>query len=511
MNRPRPLVPFCLAIAAIAAIAIATAAAAATADAQKSRPAKPAASAKSAAKPPARLADLEFPPLPDFAIPQPQRTVLANGMVVMLLEDHELPLIDATALVRTGSRLDPADKVGLGGVAAEALRTGGTERMSPDQLDDYLEGKAASIETSLAPDVARVTLSSLREDFPDVLRAFADVLRRPAFAEDRLAVVKLQERAGVARQNDNPQGILMREFSKAVYGADSPYARTPTFASLDAIGRADVVAWHRAYFHPERVVLGVVGDFRPEEVLRQIEQAFGDWPRGDGAAPAEVPVGDGPKPGVYYAEKNDINQSNIAFGDLGIRLDAPDYYAVEVMNQVFSGGFASRLNNNVRTKKGLAYAVDGRVGSDYDRRGFTYVFMTTKTATTGAGIEALLEEVRAMTASPPDAEEVDGAKRALLNSFVFRADTRREVLDQQLRLEYFGYPLDWLSRYRRGIEAVTAGEVRQAAADHLKPERFAIVVVGPKEGTDRPLSAFGPVTTLDITIPGAPAPQAPSR
>src|SRR6185295_16788856 len=106
------------------------------------------------------------------------------------------------------------------------------------------------------------------------------------------------------------------------------------------------------------VVLGVVGDFQPAEVLRQIEQAFGDWPRGGGAAAAEVPVGSGPKPGVYYAEKNDINQSNIAFGDLGIRHDDPDYYAVEVMNQVFSGGFASRLTNNVRTKKGLAYAVD---------------------------------------------------------------------------------------------------------------------------------------------------------
>lgn len=505
MNRPRPHALLHLALAlGIALAAIFAPPAAAT---RATRPPKPATSAAR----PVRLADLKYPPLPDFAIPQPQRTVLPNGMVVMLLEDHELPLIDATAVVRTGSRLDPADKVGLGDVASEALRSGGTERMRPDQLDDYLEGKAASIETSLQDDAALVTLSSLRDDFPDVLRAFADVLRRPAFAEDRLAVAKLQERAGVARQNDSPQGILFREFRKAVYGADSPYSRTPTFASVEAIGRADAVAWHQAYFHPERVVLGVVGDFRPEEVLRQIEQAFGDWPRGSGAAPPEIPVGSGPKPGVYYAEKNDINQSNIALGDLGIRYDAPDYYAVEVMNQAFSGGYASRLFSNVRTKKGLAYAVFGQVGSDYDRPGTTMVFMTTKTATTGAGIEAMIEEVRAMTASPPDKEEVDKAKRSILNSFVFRVDTRRKVLNQLLRLEYFGYPLDWLSRYRQGIEAVTVEQVRQAAADHLKPERFAIVVVGPKEGTDRPLSAFGPVTTLDIAIPGAPAPQAPSK
>ena len=141
----------------------------------------------------------------------------------------------------------------------------------------------------------------------------------------------------------------------------------------------------------------------------------------------------------------------------------------------------------------------------------TMLAMTTKTATTGAGIDAMLEEARGMTASPPTEEEVAKAKAAILNSHVFSSDSKRKVLNHRMRAEYYGYPLDWLERYRKGIEGVTVEEVRAAAVKHLVPERFAIVVVGPSEGTDRPLSAFGPVTPLDIAVPGAGPGQAGSR
>ena len=457
-----------------------------------------------------RPEELTYPPLADFDIPQPQRVELDNGMVVLLLEDHELPLVRATALVRTGDRLEPAGKLGLAGIIGTVLRTGGTEAMAPDELDDFLENRAASIESSIGEDQGRVTMSSLADDFPAVFRVFGDVLRRPAFAPERIQVALNQARAGVARQNDNPQSIVFRELRERVYGPQSPYARTPTYATLAAIERDDLVSWHRRDYRADRVVLGLVGDFETDEALALVREVFGDWRPPAGSEPP--PDGSGadlreePDPGVFVAEKSDINQSNIALGHLGVRKDHPDFYALEVMNEVLSGGGSSRLFDQVRTKKGLAYADFGQVGSDWDHPGTTLVFTTTKVSTTGEAIQALLDEVRGMKERPPTDEEVARAKQSILTSFVFNVDQPGEVLEQQLTYEYFGYPLDRLAEYRERIEAVTADDVRRAA-EHLRPEELSIVVVGPAEGRDADLSEFGEVRELDISIPPPPAPS----
>jgi zinc protease len=447
----------------------------------------------------ASAGQLHYPPIPAQRIPQPERVVLDNGMVVMLLEDHELPLVEATALVHAGSRLDPAEKTGLADLTADVMRSGGTAKLSSDQLDDFLEGKAARIDAQTTDDYGRISMSSLKADFPQVLSVFADVLRHPAFAENRLAVAKNQAMAGVARQNDDPQDIIFREFKRVAYGKESPYGRTPTFASLGSIQRADLVAWHQSHFHPDRIVLGLVGDFKRDEALKLVRAAFGDWPRGPGGKDADVPYRTTPAPGVYYVEKNDVTQSNIVMGGLGVVRNSPEYYALEVVNQVLSGSFASRLFG-IRSQKGLAYTVFGQVGSEWDHPGLIFLYISTKTQTTGASIDALLEEARRMTSAPPTEEEVAKGKQALLNSFIFQADSKRKILSHQLTYEFFGYPLDWLTRYRAGVEAVTAAQVRAAAAKYLHPEQFAIVVVGPAKGTDKPLSTYGTVTPVDVTI-----------
>lgn len=463
---------------------------------------------------------LRYPPLAGFDIPRPQRIELENGIVVLLLEDHELPLVEVTALVRAGSALDPADKVGLADLAGEVLRTGGTETMPGDQLDDWLESRAAEVEVGVMPEAARVTLSSLKQDFPEALRVFSDILRRPAFDAKKLEVERNKAIANIARQNDEMFDILFREFNEIVYGADSPYGRTPTYASLGAIRRDDLVAWHRQGFHPERTVIGVVGDISADEALRGLRQALGDWPRstagiagttGAGAKPAAAAWRDRVEPGVYYAEKNEFKQSGVVMGHLGVRRDDPDYYALELMNHILGTSYASRLFVNVRGKKGLAYAVSGQVSSQWDHPGLALLFMSTKVGTTAAGIDALLEEARNIAANPPSQEELERSRRSLLDSFVFKVDSKRKVMNQALTLELFGYPADWLSRYRAGIEAVTPAQVRDAAARHLRPQDFAIFVVGPSEGRDRPLTDFGKVTAVDITLPDPPGEKAGSR
>ena len=448
-----------------------------------------------------RPEEIRYPELPDFEIPEPTRVELDNGMVVILLEDHELPLVSLSALVRTGSRLEPADKVGLASLVGSVQRTGGTTSRSGDEIDEFLEDRAATIETSIGTTSGRASASALAEDLPEVLELFADILRNPVFDEDKLAVAKTQATGGISRQNDDPGGIVSREFAEVIYGADSPYVIPATYTTIDRITRRDLVDFHARYFHPNRVVLGAVGDFETEELLQAIRDVFGDWQRG---GPESDPVADHNETaptGVYYIPKEDVTQSNILMGHLGVLRDNPDYYAIQVLNDVFSGSFASRLFSNVRSKKALAYAVSGGVGSQWDYPGTFTMSMTTKTETTGAGIEALIEEARNLTAKPPTEAEIERSKRAILNSFIFNSDSKGEILGQQLAYEYYGYGLDWLERYRAGIEAVTVDEVRAAAEKYIDPDAMAIVVVGPSEGRDKPLETYGEVEVIDITIP----------
>ena len=447
--------------------------------------------------------DLVYPALPTVEIPSPQRVTLKNGLTLMLLEDHELPLVEARALIRTGSRWEAADHVGLAGLVGQVLRSGGTQSMPSDALDDLLEDRAAVIETFIGPESGVATMSCLRDDFPEMLEVLSDILRHPAFEDDKLEVAKTQVASGISRQNDDAGGIAGREFQQLMYGETSPYARDVTYETLANIDRQDLVAWHAQYFHPQNIILGLVGDFDSKKTIALVKQVFAAWPKGPALEMPAIEIATPPS-GLYHVEKNDVTQSYIRIGHLGIERSNPDYHAVELMNEVFGGSFAARLFSRVRSKKGLAYNVGGRVGSAWDHPGILSMSMSTKTETTVAGIEALLEEARNMTSEPPTDEEVEKARSSILNSFVFRADSTREILNQQMTYAYYGYPLDWLQQYREGIESTTTAQVRAAAATYIHPDRFAILVVGPGSGTDKPLSSLGEVQMLDISIPEPP-------
>jgi predicted Zn-dependent peptidase len=451
--------------------------------------------------------ELVYPPLPTVEMPTPQRVVLKNGLVVMLIEDHELPLVTARIMVRTGSRWEDENKVGLAALTAQVMRSGGTKNLASDELDDLLEDRAASIETSSNRSSGSVFLSCLKEDFPEMLGLLRDIVRFPVFDTEKLEVAKAQVVSGISRQNDSASQILNREYRKLIYGAESPYARNSTYETIDSIHRDDLVAFHTLYYHPDRMILGLVGDFDRKDVLNLVEEVFGDWPKGHEVQEPEVWYQKKANPGVFFVEKNDVTQSNIQMGHLGLRRDHPDYYAVTLMNQVLGGSFAARLFSRVRSEKGLAYGVFGRVTSQWDYPGLFLMSMSTKKETTAAGLEALLLEAKNMISEPPTDKEVEKARAGLLNSFVFSADSIDEILNRQMTYEYYGYPLDWLAKYREGIESVTTAQVRKAAVDHIHLEDFSILVVGPSEGTDRPLSEFGEVVEIDITIPEPEVPE----
>jgi zinc protease len=445
--------------------------------------------------------EIKKPALKPFTIAKPKTVTLPNGMVVLLMEDRELPLVYASALIRGGARNDPADKAGLGSVVGQVWRTGGTRAKAGDELDDFLEARAAKVETNVGTASATVSLSCLKGDFDAVLAAFDDVLRNPEFREEKIGLARSQLNTGIARRNDDPAGIAQREAQKLIYGADSPYARVPEYATVTATTREDLVAWHRKYVHPDRIVLGVVGDFAAAEMEAKLRKAFAAWPKGPKLDEPPAAYRKAPAPGVYLVEKDDVNQSNIRLVHLGIERKDPDYFALEVMNEVFGGGFSARLFSNVRSAKGLAYAVGGGVGSQWDHPGPFGVTMGTKSGSTAAGIAALLEEVDGIVNRPPSDDELRKAKDAILNSFVFRFDSKQKILREQALYAFYGYPASFLDRYRAEVEKVTAADVQRVAKKHVRRGDLAILVVGKSADFDKPLSVFGPVQKVDITIP----------
>lgn len=446
---------------------------------------------------------IPIPPLHDFKPQQPKRIELPNGMVIFLQEDHELPVITGVATIRGGSREEPAEKVSLTDIYGEVWRTGGTTKRTGDELDDYLEARAAKVESQADTDSTSLVWTCLREDLDDVFKVYLEVLREAEFRQDKIDLAKDQARTEISRRNDTPSGIVGRESRRLVYGADSPYARIAEYATVAAVTREDLLAWHQKTVHPNNIILGVSGDFDSQAMEAKLRAAFASWPKGPEVKSPEISFTD-PKPGVYFVEKGDVNQSNIRMVHLGTTRDNPDYYAIQVLNELFGGSFSSRLFSNVRTTKGLAYAVWGSVGTAFDHPGIFQMGVSTKSSTTAAAIDALYEEVDGLSKKPPTESELKKAKDAILNSFIFRLDSKEKVLRERMAYEFYHYPADLLERYRTGIEEVTQADVVRAAQKYIHKDKLAILVVGKAADFDRPLSAFGAVTPVDITIPEMP-------
>lgn len=446
--------------------------------------------------------EIPKPALKPFTPQQPKRIALPNGLVIFLQEDHELPLVRGSARIRGGSREEPADKVGLVSLYGQVWRTGGTRTRTGDQLDDELEARGARVETGGGLDSTFASWDCLKESFDEVFATWLDLVRNPEFREDKLPLARNQLNTGIARRNDDAGQIAGREARKLGYGASSPYARVAEYATVAAVTRDDLVAWHRATVHPNNVILGVVGDFDSRAMEAALRKALSSWPRGPAAPRADAPA-PAPKPGVYFVAKDDVTQSQIRMVHAGIRRDNPDYFAVEMMNEVFGGGFSARLFSNIRSKKGLAYSVGGGIGASFDHAGLFQLSMGTRSGSTAAAIDALYEEIDNLLATPATAEELARARDSFLNSFVFRFDTRQEVMAEKVLYEFYGYPPDFLERYRAGIEKVTADDVARVARAYVHRDKVALLVVGKAADFDRPLASFGPVVTLDIAIPDA--------
>ncbi len=446
--------------------------------------------------------EIQTPPLRKFSLPQPKRVQLANGMVIFLQEDHELPLVRGGAIIRGGTRDVPASKAGLMGIYSGAWRTGGTQKQTGDELDQFLESRAAFVETGADNDSTSVSMNVLEGDFETVFPIWVDLMRNPAFRQDKIDLAKTQANTAISRRNDEPSGIIGREAAKLGYGPDSPYARQSEYATIASITRDDLLGFHGRTVHPNNIIVSFIGDFDSAKLEKKLRDTFSSWKRGPRVTtpdPAMKPA----KPGVYFIAKDDVTQANIAMVHAGTHRGNPDFPALMVMNDIFGGGFSGRLMQTLRSQRGLTYGVGGGVSAPWDYPGLFRVQMATKSETTLEAIDALRGEIRRLVDDPVTEAELSLAKEAILNAHVFTMDTRQKALNQRVLLEFYGFPGDHFEKYPGLIQNVTAEDVQRVARKYVHPDSVAVLVVGKESAFEKPLSTLGPVTAIDIAIPSA--------
>ncbi len=444
---------------------------------------------------------IPIPPLHEFKPHQPVRIELKNGIVLFLQEDHELPFVNGSVLIPGGSRDEEPAKAGLVDLYGQAWRTSGTAKMNGDAMDDLLESKAAHIETGGDVDSTALSWDSLKGDSDQVYALAMDLLFHPKFDPEKLQLAQQQEATGIVRRNDSEGEIAGREAVKLVYGADSPYTRQPELATISTVTVDDLQAWHDRTLGG-RLIVSVSGDFDPVAMEAKLRATFEGLPPTK-PLPARHDVFNDTHAGLYFINKEDVNQSNVEIVGLGTDRHNPDVPALAVMNDILGGGFGSRLFQKVRTELGLAYAVGGGYGFDYDHPATFRVVAITKSASTVEATKAALAEISGLNTKPFTEEELKRAKDDILNSFLFRYDTRDKVLAERVRLEFYGYPADYLETYKAGLEKVTVADLTRVAKKYIHPDKLAVLVVGNEPEIKPGLDALdmGPVHPIDITIP----------
>ncbi len=443
--------------------------------------------------------DIKYPEAHPPKKVTPYKFKLKNGLTVLLLEDHELPIVSGRILFHAGSVYDVKGKEGLATLTADVLRTGGNSLKSGDEMDDFLESIAASIESYAGDTSAAVSFSCLNDNLKDVLPLFKATLTSPKFDEEKIKTAKAQMKASVMRRNDDPQGIAYREFSRLVYGKESPLSAMIELASIDAITKEDMAKYHKEFYNPTNAVMAIWGDFNKKEMKKTIKALFKSWEKGK-KHKADLKIKSA-KPGVYYVQREDITQSNIRFGHLGVKKINPDYPAIVLFSRIFGGGFDSRMMKTIRRDKGLSYSPHGGIYGDYLYPGVFQVAINTKLQSTGEVIEIMKGILKDIQEKGVTKEELKQSRDGFLNSYAFQFDSLDKQIGRALTYEFYNYPQDFNDKFFNALQKVTVDDIQRVAKKYVHLDKAILFLVCDKSKLDKPLDTYGKVTEIDVTIP----------
>lgn len=428
------------------------------------------------------------------AIPKPQEFRLANGLKVLLVERHDLPLVDVRIVFRAGRLYEPAGKAGLADLTARMM-TLGTHQRPASRIAEEIDFVGGALAVSADADMAVANLAVLKKDLPIGLELLGDVLTQPAFAPEELERERQQAVARLRSSLDDADSVLSAAYDRVVFGKH-PYGRSQlgTETSLAALKREDVVDFYRERYRPDGAFAVIVGDVTRAEVEQRFGAALADWKgKVTGAEPPRLPA---PLKGrqVYLVDM-ELNQSYVLLGNQSFKRSDPDYFATYLMFSILGGGMNSRLFSEVRDRQGLAYGV-----WSYNRvqltSGSVMVGLQTKTESTKQALASIQHELARMAKDGVTAKELADAKSSMLGAFPMQLESNSDLSRMLTRMEFYGLGRDYLSRYAERVQAVDQAAIRRVARKYLPNGDYAMVLVAPAKQIEAELKAFGTLHQL---------------
>lgn len=457
------------------------------------------------AQPPAQPTfDRTMPPVlaapPALALPLVVESTLPNGMRLLIVEHHELPIADFILLVGTGGEADPGDKPGVATLVASMLQEGTTTR-SALEIAAQEAALGASVSSSGGWDVSRVMLHTPTAQLDSALALFADVALHPSFAPEELERLRQQRLTSLLQLRDRGPAIADRAYAAILYGSDHPYGRPlgGTETATEATTRADLEHYYRTYYRPNNSTLIVVGDVTPADIEARVGRLFSAWQRGEVPRTTYSRPSAAPRTTVYLIDKPGAPQSSVRIGSIGVARSTDDYFALEVMNTILGGSFTSRLNQNLRETRGYTYGAGSSFAMRREAGPFTASAEVTGTKTDSSLIE-FMKELRAILDAVPQSE-LEKAKTYQQLGLPADFETTQDIGFRLAPVVTYGLPLDYYNSYVQRIEQVTQADVQRVARKYIDPAQLAIIVVGDRASVEPTLRALnlGPVTVRDMT------------
>ncbi len=438
-------------------------------------------------------------PPPKVSLPPIVTRQLPNGLKLMIVEQHELPLADFVLVVGSGGTMDPAAKGGVANLTSSML-TEGTASRSALEIADQIAYLGIGLNAGSSWDAATVNLHTPTSQLDSALALFSDVVLHPAFRGEDFERVKKNRLTALVQLKDRPTAIADQAYAAILYGTSHPYGHNllGTEASVTGMSAADLQSFYRTNFVPNNATLIVVGDVTPDVVEKKVSALLGGWQRGN---VSPVTFGNAPKAGattVNLVDKPGAAQSSFRIGSIGVPRSTKDYFALNVMNTILGGTFTSRLMQNLRETHGYTYGARSRFDMRQSAGPFT-ASAEVVAAKTDSGLIEFMKELNAIRDTVPTVE-LNKAKRFLQLSMPSDFETTQQIANQLIPVVLYGLPLDYYNNYVSNIENITQADVQRVARQYINPSSLAIVIVGDRKSIESGLKAVnaGPITVRDF-------------
>jgi len=429
----------------------------------------------------------------EIKLPEIKKETLDNGLKVIVIEHHELPVVAFRLVLKSGSAYDPTGKAGLANLTAGLLRKG-TKTKDATQISEAIDFVGGSLDAGADWDATFATCRVLNKYFDTGLDLLTDIILNPTFKEDEIERLRRQTLAGIMQQKDDPESVAEEKFREYVFG-EHPYGqpREGTEESVSGITREDIVNFHKTYYVPNNAILAVVGDVKTADVLKKVKSKFGSWEKREFATPNFVQPPQIKGHQILLVDKPDLTQSYIKIGHFGIDRKSPDYFPVRVMNYILGGGgFASRLVDEVRAKRGLTYDIYCTFDL-YRLRGAFEVGTFTRIDSTLGAIQATLDQIKRIRTEKVSPKELSETQSFYTGYFPLQFETPEQIATQILNVEIYDLGEDYIKNFRKNISAVTADDVLRVAQKYLDPDNIKLVVVSKADQVKTGLESLGEV------------------